>query len=90
VLYKLKQLEVEIRFTAEMDEFWSFVQNKRNQRWTWLCNGVPAGNHFNVAEPVAARQRFLTLWELLKTFPISKYHTDDWGTYSKYIPPDKH
>jgi insertion element IS1 protein InsB len=30
-----EKLEVEIRFSAEMDEFWSYVQNKGNQRWTW-------------------------------------------------------
>jgi hypothetical protein len=28
------EMEVEIRFSAEMDEFRSFVQNKGNQRWT--------------------------------------------------------
>ena len=33
----LEKLEVEIRFSAEMDEFWSFVQNKGNQRWTWYA-----------------------------------------------------
>jgi insertion element IS1 protein InsB len=36
-LYNFSQLEVEIRFSAEMDEFWSFVQNKSNQRWTWYA-----------------------------------------------------
>jgi insertion element IS1 protein InsB len=30
-------LDVEIRFGGEMDEFWSFVQNKKNQRWTWYA-----------------------------------------------------
>jgi hypothetical protein len=30
----LENLEVESRFRAEMDEFWSFVQNKGNQYWT--------------------------------------------------------
>jgi insertion element IS1 protein InsB len=29
-------------------------------------------------------------WGVLKAFPISKYNTDHWGAYSKYIPPDKH
>jgi hypothetical protein len=33
----LEQLEVEICFSAEMDEFWSFVGNKSNQRWTWYA-----------------------------------------------------
>ena len=34
---QLKRLEVEIYYTAEMDEFWRFVQNKSNQRWTWYA-----------------------------------------------------
>ncbi|MDR3046654.1 MAG: hypothetical protein LBU51_03445, partial [Bacteroidales bacterium] len=33
---------------------------------------------------------FLVLWELLKQYPIDRYHTDDWGSYSKYILPDRH
>jgi hypothetical protein len=33
----LSQLEVEIHFSAEMDEFWNFVQTKSNQRWTWYA-----------------------------------------------------
>ena len=35
--YKLKKLEVEIYDTAEMGEFWSFVEKKSNQRWTWYA-----------------------------------------------------
>ncbi|KAA6316106.1 hypothetical protein EZS27_033539 [termite gut metagenome] len=30
-------LDVEIVFSGEMDEFWSFVGNKGNQRWTWYA-----------------------------------------------------
>jgi insertion element IS1 protein InsB len=33
---------------------------------------------------------FLVLWELLKPFDIDRYYTDDWGSYSKYIPSQKH
>jgi hypothetical protein len=33
----VSQLVIEIRFSAEMDEFWSFVQNRGNQRWTWYA-----------------------------------------------------
>ena len=33
---------------------------------------------------------FLVLWDLLKVFDIDKYHTDNWGSYSKYIPPKRH
>jgi insertion element IS1 protein InsB len=33
---------------------------------------------------------FLILWELLEVFPISVYHTDNWSSYSKYIPSHRH
>ena len=32
-----KELEVEIHFDAELDEFWSFIGNKSNRRWTWYA-----------------------------------------------------
>jgi hypothetical protein len=34
---KLEALEVDIRFEGEADEFWSFVRDKSNQRWTWYA-----------------------------------------------------
>jgi insertion element IS1 protein InsB len=40
---KLKALQIEIYYTAEMDEFWSFVGNKRNQRWTWYAMDKHSG-----------------------------------------------
>jgi insertion element IS1 protein InsB len=86
----LEQLEVEIRFSAEMDEFWSFVQNKSNQRWTWYAierqSGIILAWHNGKRQDVD----FLLLWNLLRQYPIRKYHTDDWGSYSKYIPPGMH
>ncbi len=30
-------LEIEIHADAEADEFWSYVGNKKNQRWTWYA-----------------------------------------------------
>ncbi|MCB0516947.1 MAG: IS1 family transposase [Bacteroidetes bacterium] len=31
----LERLDVEIRISAEWDEFWSYVGKKSNKRWTW-------------------------------------------------------
>ena len=28
-------MDVEIQLSVEGDEFWSYVSNKKNQRWTW-------------------------------------------------------
>lgn len=33
----LASLELEFYLTTEWDEFWSFVQTKANQRWTWYA-----------------------------------------------------
>ena len=83
-------LEVEIRYEGEMDEFWSFVQNKSNQRRTWYA--IERGSGCILARHNGKRKDrdFLILWKLLEPFPISIYHTGDWGSYTKYIPPEMH
>jgi insertion element IS1 protein InsB len=89
-LYKFRQLEIEIRFSGETDEFWSFVQNKGNQRWTWYAIERRSGIILAWHNGKRQDKDFLILWELLKVFPISIYHTDAWGSYSKYIPSGGH
>jgi hypothetical protein len=42
-LQSFNNLEVEIKFSGEMDEFWSFVQKKSNQRWTWYATEKKSG-----------------------------------------------
>jgi insertion element IS1 protein InsB len=73
-----------------MDEFWSFVQNKGNQRWTWYA--IDRNSGIILAWHNGKRQDadFLALWKLLSVFPIKRYYTDDWGAYSRYIPAHMH
>lgn len=86
----MSSLAIEIKCSSEMDEFWSFVGNKGNQRWTWY--GIDKTSGCILAWHNGKRQDkdFLVLWELLKPFDIERYYTDDWGSYTKYIPPQKH
>jgi transposase-like protein len=84
----LNNLEVDIKFSGEMDEFWSFVQNKSNQRWTWYAIERKSGCILAWHNGKRQDKDFLVLWDLLKIFDIDKYHTDDWAAYSKYIPPN--
>ena len=86
----LNHLEVEIKFSGETDEFWSFVQSKRDQRWTRYAIERQSGCILAWHNGKRSDKDFLILWDLLKVFDIDKYHTDNWGSYSKYIPPDKH
>jgi insertion element IS1 protein InsB len=83
-------LEVEIRFSAEMDEFWGFVQNKSNQRRTWYAIERRSGIILAWHNGKRRDKDFLVLWELLKPYTIRKYHTDAWESYSKYIPANRH
>ena len=87
---KWKELEVEIHFGAELDEFWSFIGNKSNQRWTWYA--IERNSGIILAWHNGKRQDkdFLELWKLLQNFYVVRYHTDDWGAYSKYIPAEIH
>ncbi|MDR0507162.1 MAG: IS1 family transposase [Dysgonamonadaceae bacterium] len=83
-------MEVEIKFSGEMDEFWSFVQKKSNQRWTWYAIERKSGCILAWHNGKRTDKDFLVLWNLLKVFDINKYHTDNWKSYSKYIPPCQH
>lgn len=83
-------MEVEIRLEGEMDEFWSFVQKKSNQRWTWYAIERKSGRILAWHNGKRQDKDFLVLWYLLQSFSISCYYTDNWGSYSKYIPSEMH
>ena len=86
----LGRLEVEIRCESEMDEFWSYVGNKSNQRWTWYAIDKASGCVLAWHNGKRRDCEFGVLWELLKPFDIARYYTDDWGAYAKYIPTHRH
>ena len=74
----------------ELDEQWSFVGNKSNQRWLWL-----AINHytseilaytFGCRTDTALKQ----LKYLLSSFNITKYFTDGLGAYQRLLPQEQH
>ena len=74
----------------ELDEQWSFVGSKLNQRWLWL-----AINHytseilaytFGNRTDTALKQ----LKHLLSPFNITKYFTDGLGAYQRLLPHEQH
>jgi IS1 family transposase len=80
---------VEIKLSGEMDEFRIFVGHKGNQRWTWYAIEKQSGCILAWHNGKLTDKNFLVLWEMLQVFDICRYHTDNWGSYLKYIPPDK-
>ena len=81
---------VQIFFVCALDEFWSYVGCKSNQCCTWYALEMSSGKILACHNGNRSDQDFLVLLKLLESFPISKFYTDSWGSYSKYIPKEKH
>ena len=77
-------------YEAELDELWSFVKTKKNQRWLWLA----IDHETRVVLAFAFGQRkdkvFRKLKALLEPFSIARFYTDDWGTYERNLVGFEH
>ena len=69
---------------------WSFVGKKKNQRWLWLA--VDHNTRIVLAFTFGQRKDevFKELQSLLEPFGVTKFFTDDWGSYERNIESDKH
>jgi len=75
---------------AELDEPWSYVGNKSNQRWIWYAVDHETNT---VLAYVFGRRKdvvFKELKALLDPLGISRYYTDDWATYARHLEAEKH
>jgi IS1 family transposase len=75
---------------AEIDEMWSFVGKKGNQRWLWHAIDHHTGA---VLAYVFGRRKdevFLQLKALLEPFGITRYFTDGWGAYERHVEAEQH
>ena len=75
---------------AELDEQWSYVKDKANQRGLWLAIDHDSGV---VLAYVFGRRKdevFQRLKGLLEPFGISRFYSDDWGAYERNLEPEKH
>jgi len=77
-------------YEVELDEMWSFVLSKENQRWLWLA--IDHNTHAILAYTFGRRQDkvFRELKSLLQPFGITMFYTDDWGSYERNIESEKH
>ena len=74
----------------ELDEMWSFVGKKSNQRWLW--HAIDHNTHEVLAYHFGERKdkAFQALQQKLNCFDIDFYFTDDWGAYERNLPKQKH
>ena len=75
---------------VEVDELWSFVKNKRNQRWLWYAINHDTGEILAYTFGKRKDTVFLKLKKLLEAFQIETYYSDNWTSYKKHIEKDKH
>jgi len=94
VLESLEPTEIEVVIqkvdNAELDEMWSYVKQKEQQRWLWHAIDHQTGKV--LAYVLGSRKDvvFLKLKKLLTPFGITHFLTDDWGAYSRHIDPAQH
>ena len=83
-------VDVERAGEAEMDEMWSFVGKKKEQRWLW--HAIDHGTGAVLAYVFGRRKDevFLRLKALLEPFKITRFHTDSWGAYTRHLDPEEH
>ena len=75
---------------AEMDEMWSYVGCKDNQRWLWHAIDRESGDVLAYVLGKRKDRVFLELKSLLEPFGISRFYTDDWGAYERNLDPEHH
>ena len=75
---------------AEVDEMWSFVGSKSQQRWLWHAIDHRTGQI--LAYVCGAREDavFVELKALLEPFGITRFYTDGWGAYHRHLDPSQH
>ena len=75
---------------AEVDEMWSFVGKKQDQRWLWHAIDHWTGEVLASVFGRRTDEVFLQLKALLEPYGIRRFHTDYWGAYTRHLEPDVH
>ncbi len=75
---------------AEMDEMWSFVQSKQQQRWLWHAIDHASGKILAYVLAPHEDAAFVQLKALLQPFGITQFFTDGWGSYQRYLDQQVH
>ena len=75
---------------VEVDEMWSFVGRKGEQRWLWQALDHRTGTVLAYVFGKRQDRAFLELKALLEPFGIRRYYTDGWGAYQRHLAPEMH
>jgi insertion element IS1 protein InsB len=93
-MHRLNPSDVDVMISrvdeAEVDEIWSFVGKKRDQRWLWHAIDHWTGEVLAYVFGRRTDEVFLQLKALLEPYGIRRFQTDYWGAYTRHLEPDVH
>ena len=80
------------KLTVQMDELWSFVDDKGNKQWVWLA--IDADTREVIGCHIGDRSR-ASAWSLWQSIPAvyrqcATVYTDYWEAYETVIPAKRH
>jgi len=80
------------KLVVQMDELWSFVDNKGNKLWVWVALDVPTRQIIGLHIGDRSREGAKALWDSLP--PVYRQcavcYTDFWEAYVGVIPSKRH
>ncbi|WP_134806422.1 IS1-like element IS1N family transposase [Shigella dysenteriae] len=80
----------DVALICELDEQWSFVGSKARQHWLWYAYNTKTGGVLAYTFGPRTDETCRELLALLTPFNIGMLTSDDWGSYGREVPKDKH
>jgi insertion element IS1 protein InsB len=80
------------KLVVQMDELWSFVDNKGNKQWVWLAMDADTREIIGCYIGDRSRESARQLWNSIpKVYrQCAKVYTDFWEAYETVIPSKRH
>jgi IS1 family transposase/transposase-like protein len=77
---------------VQMDELWSFVDDKGNQQWVWLAIDAETREILGCYIGDRSRASAIALWQSIPAVyrQCAKVYTDFWEAYVTVIPSKRH
>ena len=74
----------------ELDEFWSFVGRKADQRWTWHAFDRQRKQVVAFVNGRRTHHNCRALYAKLQPSSVKFFYSDEWAAYAKTLPAHKH
>lgn len=80
------------RLAVQMDELWSFADNKGNKQWVWLALDVATREIVGCYIGDRSSNSALALWQSMPSVyrQCAIVYTDYWEAYAKVLPSKRH